>query len=596
MFSAVAISQPPPGGPRGGPPPFEPGRLLPPFAEDALNLSPSQRDELAKLEADVKQRLEKILTREQMDQIKRRGPRSTADLLPDDRGGRAGRGGLQRSQTLAPDAVQTLVKNPNFTESSDGNKTPSHYVLKGDVKWAVAGTRGEYAPYGVALYSGQDLDGDGTRSGSVYQDVRGFAGGVNKWFRFEVRGLPDSNFAVKNNNLSLRVDFYGANGTNYLDGVTRNIYSLVEKDRAELGVNGDYRKNGGAVWKTYALDFKLPFAEIDQLRLSVGFKNGVAKSNRDSAFYVTDWSLKPIEAPVTVPAVLKTAGGYQPTSEKLTSLGGRWYYEADEAGAAKPARLTINYKNASKLFYRDNRLINPFAENMTAWLRKGYLDLDGNIVQQDRLIANNVVVQFQDNKTMVVRARNIPNHPTAAFPERFGNPSYIQEHDYTYFIPLNPVRNPKAVAMDKRDANRALPMGAVGIAINGVVFYNPFDADMQDATDIMDRCCGHPSPDNRYHYHKYPVCIKSPFVDEGDAHSPLIGWAFDGFPIYGPYEDKGIMAKDSKDNPLNEFNGHYDEVRGWHYHVTPGKYPYILGGYWGVVDNRNFPGGRPPQR
>ena len=75
----------------------------------------------------------------------------------------------------------------------------------------------------------------------------------------------------------------------------------------------------------------------------------------------------------------------------------------------------------------------------------------------------------------------------------------------------------------------------------------------------MDRCCGHPSPDNRYHYHKYPVCVKSPFVDEGEEHSPLIGFAFDGFPIYGPYESKGLMAKDDKANPLNEFNMHYDE-------------------------------------
>src|SRR5581483_7875875 len=128
-----------------------------------------------------------------------------------------------------------------------------------------------------------------------------------------------------------------------------------------------------------------------------------------------------------------------------------------------------------------------------------------------------------------------------------------------------------------------------------VVFFNPFDAGMQDAHDIMDRCCGHPSPGNLYHYHKYPVCVKSPFADEGEEHSPLIGWAFDGFPIYGPYESKGVMAKDSKENPLNEFNVHYDAVRGWHYHVTPGKFPYVIGGYWGVVDNRDLRMGHPPR-
>jgi hypothetical protein len=128
--------------------------------------------------------------------------------------------------------------------------------------------------------------------------------------------------------------------------------------------------------------------------------------------------------------------------------------------------------------------------------------------------------------------------------------------------------------------------------VNGVVFYNPFDIGRQDATDLMDRCCGHPSPDNRYHYHKYPVCVKSPFGDEGKEHSPLIGFAFDGYAIYGPYERDGVMAKDSKDNPLNAFNVHEDKERGWHYHVTPGQFPYIIGGYWGKVDRRNLRGPR----
>ncbi len=48
-----------------------------------------------------------------------------------------------------------------------------------------------------------------------------------------------------------------------------------------------------------------------------------------------------------------------------------------------------------------------------------------------------------------------------------------------------------------------------------------------------------------------------------------------------------------KTRPLNAFNGHEDRERGWHYHVTPGKFPYIIGGYWGKVDprNRRVPGG-----
>ena len=37
---------------------------------------------------------------------------------------------------------------------------------------------------------------------------------------------------------------------------------------------------------------------------------------------------------------------------------------------------------------------------------------------------------------------------------------------------------------------------------------------------------------------------------------------------------------------------HFDKERGWHYHVTPGKFPHILGGYWGEVDRTN----RPPKK
>ncbi len=121
------------------------------------------------------------------------------------------------------------------------------------------------------------------------------------------------------------------------------------------------------------------------------------------------------------------------------------------------------------------------------------------------------------------------------------------------------------------------------------MFFNPFNADNQDATDFMDFCCGHPNPFGQYHYHKYPICVNTPWSDDGEAHSPLLGFAFDGFPIYGPYESKGVMARDlAEENKLNGFNMHYDAQRGWHYHVTPGLFPYIIGGYWGSADRRDM--------
>ncbi|MFM7540015.1 MAG: YHYH protein, partial [Planctomycetota bacterium] len=190
---------------------------------------------------------------------------------------------------------------------------------------------------------------------------------------------------------------------------------------------------------------------------------------------------------------------------------------------------------------------------------------------------------------LVIRSRNLPNHPTGVFPDSSqwldANPNMIREQDHTWHIPLDPAPNPARMAMDATNSNRALPMGPIGVATNGVVFFNPFDHIANaDAVWRLDRCCGHPGPGQEYHYHKYPVCLNTPWLDDGARHSPLIGFAFDGYPVYGPYEAAGVLAKDCETNPLNSFNLHDDPARGPHYHVTPGRYPHIIGGYWGKVE------------
>jgi hypothetical protein len=281
---------------------------------------------------------------------------------------------------------------------------------------------------------------------------------------------------------------------------------------------------------------------------------------------------------------------------KLLSLGGRWYYEPKAGETANPGAspLVVTEDNADRLFYKSDRLINPFENNMTAWLRAGYKDEAGNIVTQDKFVPDNVVLTFKGDGFLTITSKNLPNHPTARFPGY--NPNYIQEMTRTYRLPLEPVINPDAVAVNEHDTNRALPMGPIGVAVNGVVFFNPFDAGMQDASNIMDYCCGHPTPFNQYHYHKYPICVNTPFVDKGDAPSQVIGFAFDGLPIYGPYQSAGVMAKDSTTNPLNAFNACYDAVRGWHYHATPGKFPYLIGGYFAKVEKSDVDHHGPPGR
>ena len=159
--------------------------------------------------------------------------------------------------------------------------------------------------------------------------------------------------------------------------------------------------------------------------------------------------------------------------------------------------------------------------------------------------------------------------------------------DFTFRLPLAPRLAPQITR---------LPMGPIGVALNGVVFFNPFEQGGMNAVEgysevWLDSCCGHPQETGVYHYHKYPTCVKSPFPDDGRRHSPVIGFAFDGFPIHGPYESDGVMAKDLEGHAaLDVCNGHDDPARGYHYHVTPGRFPYVIGGYRGVPDPSNSRG------
>lgn len=178
------------------------------------------------------------------------------------------------------------------------------------------------------------------------------------------------------------------------------------------------------------------------------------------------------------------------------------------------------------------------------------------------------------DEVLTVHSDGIPDHTTGPFPNP-RNPNTIRQQNYTFHIPRHPVYS-KTVTKT--------PMGPIGVAINGVPFYNPYNAEGADAAkrEVFDECCGHPDQAGRYHYHIYPKCVHTSFKDEAGQHSSLIGYMFDGFAVYGPNGDNGTPPTD-----LDECNGHADPVRGYHYHVT-NKFPYIVGGYHGVVDNANF--------
>ena len=205
--------------------------------------------------------------------------------------------------------------------------------------------------------------------------------------------------------------------------------------------------------------------------------------------------------------------------------------------------------------------------------------------------------------------------PTYTFVPITPNP--LVETPQHYEITLNP-----QVAATTTD----IPLlGTIAFAVNGMPIFGPNEG-AQPANEaygdpiyngIMDACLGHTA--DRYHYHSLlEKCltasglVSEPWTNadpDATKASPVVGWALDGFPIYGSREcadaqcSSIVMIKsgyaqtgDPKTNAwqaykwsehagdntyLDECNGHTGPDGKYHYHVTD-KFPYVLGCYRGT--------------
>ncbi len=89
------------------------------------------------------------------------------------------------------------------------------------------------------------------------------------------------------------------------------------------------------------------------------------------------------------------------------------------------------------------------------------------------------------------------------------------------------------------------PLGHTGVWTNGVSIFNAKDGMSYNNQGVwnrdalywegisFDNCLGHPAPNGEYHHHVSPTCLYND--KDSTHHSPIIGYAFDGFPIYGAY-------------------------------------------------------------
>ena len=83
-------------------------------------------------------------------------------------------------------------------------------------------------------------------------------------------------------------------------------------------------------------------------------------------------------------------------------------------------------------------------------------------------------------------------------------------------------------------------MGSIGVLLTGAQIFNALDALGRDAGahEVQDRCDGHPEVSGAYHYHSLTSCLKS--TDVPGQYSTLVGYAKDGFGIYGNQGESGL--------------------------------------------------------
>lgn len=205
---------------------------------------------------------------------------------------------------------------------------------------------------------------------------------------------------------------------------------------------------------------------------------------------------------------------------------------------------------------------------------------------------DNVTITFGDGNFRY-QSKSIPNHTL--------NAEYIMPDNFTRCVPqptpdcshIEPVDQAvKAISIDVKIPTRPLkvaetastPFGAMGVLISGSPIYNPYEGDgttvamngnftLTNAQGQMvlflDDCHGHPAPHPReqYHYHGLPPCVTEQ-VDEANGPSHIIGFGFDGFPIYGdrdingqPVDPQTLDKCNGIDSPTPEFpNGIYHYV------------------------------------
>jgi len=219
------------------------------------------------------------------------------------------------------------------------------------------------------------------------------------------------------------------------------------------------------------------------------------------------------------------------------------------------------------------------------WLEDGEVyDVDGAFIQNMATFYSDNTWEMYDGNGDIYKTSTLQECDEAANPNvgtAYQNycveclPSYITNITQTYTIPVTPVKLTTYASFGMGGPGGGGASGIPsnrGIALNGIVFDAPAPTDAILGAYTLapfDDAGGHINLNAGYHYHA--ATGLSTKVEQSDGHAALIGYAMDGHPMYERLDASGNEPTD-----LDECRGHYDDVRGYHYHVAaPGTNSFI---------------------
>lgn len=165
---------------------------------------------------------------------------------------------------------------------------------------------------------------------------------------------------------------------------------------------------------------------------------------------------------------------------------------------------------------------------ITSWIRN-----TTGATKYGGILSNVQLVQY-NTSDVYISATCIPGYDIGPWP---GNPNIPANMNFVYKITRNPAPNTGTLTN--------VGLGHVGVWSNGVSIFNSQDARSYNNLGIwnqnayyfegsgFDNCLGHPAPGGEYHHHVSPKCLYD--ITDSTHHSPIIGYAFDGYPVYGAY-------------------------------------------------------------